>query len=242
MAKQAVNLSPILTPQLHTPGAPPATPHPEKPGNPQNPEAVPFQEDIAVLFPGKEVLLSEGRSVRVFPVTMPHVRKFYKGLFEAFATLFRTPQAQRVLQEKSTESMSALLPHIAPIIVNDLYDLMKECCRPSPDTLPHWDIPLVAQAFVEENFLPLELKLKPWMKPMDDLVSKLTGEPFSIWATIFKLSSAAGIQLKESLKAQASASTASPSPLEDGQSPNSGIGSSAPAEVKTTAAPSSLET
>lgn len=174
-----------------------------------------------ILVPGTKV-----GEFTVYPVGIKHVKKFTAALTRAIAMVLNHPALKMVDGKVADSSVQELMPTLLNIATGDLLDLVLECTTPTPpDSLPHWVLPDLATAWLEESFLrDPEKQLRPWVQAMETLLVKLTGKPMSIWEIFSKFSSPAVTP------GTTSGTVSNPtSPTADGASPSSGSGASDPA-------------
>lgn len=152
--------------------------------------------DIAVLFPGKLVEVETGKgklSWQVHPVSLRHMRKFSLAVGRAVAAIGTLEVSKGGKLEDRARSV---IPVVVPIVLEDLLDLVVECCvqpegqMPRMDIrdLPHWLVVPVVEVWIDESF-GSEDKLRPWVAATERLLSRASGKPIDIWRTLSKLSS-----------------------------------------------------
>lgn len=199
----------------------------------------PYEGDMRVLFPGTFVPFDpakpDGEGARVYPVRAVHIRKYSKALFDALMQGLGKINWSDKSQPLDMDTLRNAFTGIAPVMGDSLWELVCECTVPHPDDLPHWVLPSVGTAFLQENFFE-EKKIRPWLQAMEVLVEKITGERFSISETFSKDSSPADIRSTVSSIRSKLGLTDNPSRTEDGRSPSSGTGSSAASDSSSTVA------
>ena len=175
--------------------------------------------DFRTLFPGTRISIETAKGKlgwTVFPVGFDKMQRFSKAVgraVTAITSLRFTPGASFEEQAK------LLLPAALPIILEDLLDLVAECCIPDPgfkitlQELPHYaSVPLI-EAWFEESF-GTEEKIRPFVRAVERLVKKISGKSVDLWGTLSTFSSALDIDSKTS-----STEGSPDSPTEDGASP-----------------------
>ncbi len=154
----------------------------EEQGPPAPAPATTAAAELAVLFPAREVKIGEGKSavaIAVRPMLVKHVRRFAEPIGAAIEKLV----ADGVDFNKLAESWPLLLKHLAPLLLNDLFDLLNECVDVELGEVPHWVLPDVAGAWIEENF-GSEDRLRPWFAVVSELLEKLGDEKVDLWASV----------------------------------------------------------
>lgn len=157
--------------------APPPRPPPDAPTENAG-EARSAADELAVLFPGREVFVG-GLMVRVGPMLVRHMRQFAEPIERAIDKLV----ADGVNFAALGESWPQLIRHLTPLLLNDLFALLNHCTDVELDDVPHWVLPEVAGAWIEENF-GTEQKLRPWFEVVSRILAKLGNEKIDLWATV----------------------------------------------------------
>ena len=162
-------------------------PEPEPP-EPANGDAA----VLAAMFPGRTLLLDMDEQgdhqveVEVMPLGFRHLRTFSDKITTALGVVgsMSLPAGQ------SPEQLGkAIMMRAAPLLMGDLFDLLKECvviARPATvrlDDLPHWLVPNIVSAWLELSFGD-EKKWRPWIGAIDQAMSALTRTKFSILETV----------------------------------------------------------
>ncbi len=145
---------------------------------------------LAVLFPGELVPLDLGNgktgSARVFPLGFRHLRTFAKQITGALAVV---GNMQLPAEDDPAKMGKAIMMTAAPLLLGDLFVLLKECvviedpATLSLDDLPHWLVPDIVAAWLELSFGDPK-KWKPWIAAIDQAMTALTRQPFSISETV----------------------------------------------------------
>ncbi|PHR91968.1 MAG: hypothetical protein COA69_09390 [Robiginitomaculum sp.] len=134
-------------------------------------------EDMKVLFPGTVLTLAKIGDVTVFPLGITHISRFnsaIEGLLPRIAV-------QVDLSSLGT-AMKDLLPMIMPILLGECLDLLDECVvgvNLRDPHIPHWILPQVAEAWMEESFIG-EGKMDPWIQAVEGTIEKMTGQKIGI--------------------------------------------------------------
>ncbi len=184
------------------------------------------------IFPGRTIELEEGGVavvVHVYPPGLVHLEQFSTRVASILGVLANTDL--RGLQGGASKVVVGnLLERLGPLILSDLTGLVRECCvveveghpEATLDDLPHWHLAAVVEAWVEESFLE-ERKWRPWLEALERLISKATGQPFSISEMLSSSSSLPATRMPTS-----SAENDPGGPIAVGASPSSGSGSESP--------------
>lgn len=207
------------------------------------------KNEFDILFPtGVRVELEDNKCAYVFPMGMRHVRRVKSSVQEAIETLSNTQVSK---DASDTEKFSAVAASMVPFLTGELFDLVAlttvlgrmdgdgDSAKFIPnyeypmDLLPHWDVPVLAEAWWELNFAT-EGKRKPWIRAIESTVKRLTGVTFQISDWWSKTSSSLGTVLKTSLSDTKSPEnlTESDSLTEAGPQSSSLIGELKPAPLK----------
>lgn len=165
----------------------------------------PYKGDLRVLFPGRMIPLTSDSSpesphIFVYPVSIKQIGEYIDGLQELFANHVDFSKLRK-LPNGSTDpsSIKDAMPKIAPMLVASLWKLIRECCTPDPEQLPHEFIELVCEAWILENFAE-EKRYRPWAAMIQKLIERLFGRSISISEIISKYWSPLVIALKTSLE------------------------------------------
>lgn len=147
-------------------------------------------EALAVLFPGEVIELDLGNNqvgrVRVLPLGFRHLRMFAKQITGALSVVGNMQLPATSDPKKLGEQ---ILMAAAPLLLGDLFVLLKECvviespAKLSLDDLPHWLVPKLVSAWLEMSFGEPK-KWKPWIAAIDQAMTALTRQPFSISETV----------------------------------------------------------
>lgn len=140
----------------------------------------------------KRVPVLEGRAeALVFPLGVIHLRKFNERISKVITFIARNI---RFREGATTDEIGMqIMAEVAPLMMTDLFDLLLECVRFHPNTvkmdeLPHWDLPPIVEAWIDESFGTPE-KRDPWKRAIERTVARMTGEEFSISEMLSKDSS-----------------------------------------------------
>jgi len=147
-------------------------------------------EALDVLFPGRVVPLDLGDgktgSARVLPLGFRHLRTFAKQITGALSVVGNMQLPATSDPKKLGEQ---ILMAAAPLLMGDLFVLLKECvviespATLSLDDLPHWLVPDLVTAWLDMSFGDAK-KWKPWIAAIDQAMTALTRQPFSISETV----------------------------------------------------------
>ncbi len=162
-------------------------PEPDPPEPPNSDAAV-----LATLFPGTTLTLDLDDAglhqveVEVLPLGFRHLRVFSDKITTALGVVgsMSLPVGQ------STEQLGkAIMMRAAPLLMADLFDLLKECVvitKPATvklDDLPHWLVPPIVSTWLELSFGDPK-KWRPWIEVIDQAMASVTRKPFSILQTV----------------------------------------------------------
>lgn len=147
-------------------------------------------EALAVLFPGEVIKLDLGNGrvgrVRVLPLGFRHLRTFANQITRALSVV---GNMQLPADDDPAKMGKAIMMTAAPLLMGDLFVLLKECVvvedppTLSLDDLPHWLVPEIVAAWLEMSFGDPK-KWKPWIAAIDQAMTALTRQPFSISETV----------------------------------------------------------
>lgn len=141
-------------------------------------------EELEILFPGRKVSIGNGElqcEITVMPMLVRHIRDFAAPIEAAIGKL----TTDGVDFTKLGESWPLLIKHLAPLLINDLFDLLNECADMELNDLPHWVLPDVAGAWLDENF-GSEEKLRPWFEVVSKILEKVSTEKVDLWGSVSK--------------------------------------------------------
>lgn len=146
----------------------------------------------SILNPGTEVVLSDGTTkCHVYPISFKQIGKFATRIIGAISSIASAlPSGKRM--PTNDEVMAVLSSRAIPVVLSDLMDLVAECTRfddkRTIDDLPHWDVPLIIEAWIEENFSDPK-KWTTWVTTIELLMEKVTKKPFSFKALMSETAS-----------------------------------------------------
>jgi len=185
------------------------------------------------IFPGRVVEFEEGAvefKVRVYPPGFQHFELFSTRIAAAVGLIANMDLRGATTGSGAQDFAKRVIQQVGPIVLSDLLGLVRECCvveidghpEATLDDLPHWHLASVVEAWIEESFLE-ERKWRPWLGALERLISKATGQPFSISETLSSRSSSPATPTLTSSDA-----SDPDGPIEAGVSPSSGSGSESP--------------
>ena len=148
-------------------------------------------EALSVLFAGVVVPLDLGDDhpmgrARVLPLGFRHLRTFVNQITSALSVVGNMQLSSTSDPKKLGEQ---IMMAAAPLLMGDLFELLKECvviespATLSLDDLPHWLVPDLVSAWLELSFGDPK-KWKPWIAAIDQAMTALTRQPFSISETV----------------------------------------------------------
>lgn len=160
------------------------------------------KEAIRALFPGKTIKLDERVHATVYPLGVPHIRRFTDHLVGAFSTLARTGiRSGGSESEVGARFMGALLPQVVAsmtdildeCVVVDVYPTLEDAkpTRVAVSDLPHHYLPPIAEHWVRESFGD-EGKREPWLQAARGIWGTITGEEVSTSEMLSRCASALG--------------------------------------------------
>lgn len=134
--------------------------------------------DLKTLFPGRELEI-EGLSdpLTIYPLGISHISKFNAAIEGLLPRI-----ASQVDLSSIGSAMKDLLPMITPILLGEALDLVDECVvglELKDPLIPHWILPQVVEAWIEESFIG-EGKIEPWIQAIERTIEKMTGEKLEI--------------------------------------------------------------
>ena len=121
---------------------------------------------LAALFPGREVDIG-GIPVKVMPLGVRHIRKFSDAVGRIMPTIVGVIGNEKLGKEEWTNKVVTTL---MPFAMSDLLGLIDDCVDVDLNSVPQWELPKIAEAWIEESF-GSEEKLRPWR----DLMTRLKG-------------------------------------------------------------------
>lgn len=153
-------------------------------------------EVVEILVPGVVVPMpSLGCQAIVYPLGVRQMKRFgaiFSNALSALASVF-------VVKGKSKEELANdTLKQLVPFVLTYALDIVTDCVRfqlpdGTPvklkrpdgtvvdlklDDVPHWEAAPVVSVWLLESFGE-EKKWRPWVQAIEDLMSKVTGKPFS---------------------------------------------------------------
>ena len=166
---------------------------------------------VEMLFPGRSISVDASRGITaiVYPPGIVHIRQFSRDIVSGVMAIVGSMTTNKGAAQ--AEKTKALLAQLVPFVLTNLIDLVGECtrleCKAAPNLkladLPHYLVPPIVQAWVEESFIG-ENKLLPWKAAIEALIEKATGKPTSISEMVSNFSS------PPATPAKTSSSTGSP--------------------------------
>ncbi len=129
----------------------------------------------AWVLPGRQVATEAGPCT-VYPLGVIHIRQFKQRLSAALQfALGKVGRKGATEEELGNDLVAVLVPHL----VDELLDLLEDCVRFERDgvrvaALPHWDLPVIAEAWLRESF-DEERKRRPWVQAVREAVSRMAG-------------------------------------------------------------------
>ncbi len=177
-------------PRAPVPGA---EPPPDVAGTDTNTDSENTDADVlAVMFPCAGLVLDLDEhgnhqvEIDVLPLGFRHLRTFSDKITTALGIVgsMSLPAGQ------SPEQLGkAIMMRAAPLLMGDLFELLRECVvitKPVTvklDDLPHWLVPKIVTTWLELSFGDPK-KWRPWIGAIDQAMTSLTRQPFSILATV----------------------------------------------------------
>lgn len=134
--------------------------------------------EMTVLFPGRTVNCGQF-SARVTPMLVRHIREFSEPIEKTIRGMIDAGVDFNSL----AGSWPQLMAHLLPLVMGDLFELLNSCTDVDLDSVPHWVLPQVAEAWINENFGAQD-QLRPWFEVVSRILSKLGTEEVDLWATV----------------------------------------------------------
>lgn len=106
---------------------------------------------LEALFPRRSVVIGEGEhaiTVRVQGVCIQDIREFGDAACEAVVRIVQMLGAGQKGKSLSEVAVAA----VAPLAMTKLFDLMANCCSHDIRVLPHYALPPIVEAWIEETF------------------------------------------------------------------------------------------
>lgn len=148
--------------------------------------------EMDVLFPGKGIELNEKLIAHVYPIGLQQLKKYSNRIFELFKTVMGSIKVDKKSSFEQTKNdvRKALTPEIlqsiVPMLSTDFVDIISECVMleiktegfkdkriPLSETnVPHFYLPKIITAWVQENFEGDE-RLNPWKEAVNDVIKRL---------------------------------------------------------------------
>ena len=142
-------------------------------------EDVQSVEDV-LLGTGAKFDIEGGGHVIVHPLGITHIKRFSGAIAKIVSA------AMRFFQGESTD-MKAVGAIALPIVMAEAVDLVEACCVCVDcewKSLPHWEFPPIAEAWIEMSF-GSEKAVTGWTKLVEAIVRRFAGdEEFSISETL----------------------------------------------------------
>ncbi len=152
---------------------------------------------MKALYPGTLVeirLGAQGQRVvtaTVYPVGFKHLQKFTVLMMRVGETLSKASATVRkdVDEDELKKAMgNEVIKALVPIVMDEMMGLVAECVvfddeNVTMDSLAHYHIAPIIEAWIAESFLPLE-KLRPWIEAINRLLNQVTGKPMNLWGTL----------------------------------------------------------
>jgi hypothetical protein len=125
---------------------------------------------VDVLFPGREIVIIEGKlSARVYPVGFKHVKALRGSVLRIIDSMMSMPSfREAAIKQDWAQAGKIVTQVLLPVVMTDLLTVFAECVRfdnseVTVEDLPHYCIPKLAVAWIEESFIGAD-KLSPWME------------------------------------------------------------------------------
>lgn len=158
--------------------------------------------DLSVMFPGKRVDLpgpdgSTAMTVIVTPLGIVHMQKFIDCIQEIVPKLSSQMDITKLFKvgkggEEGMGFTQKLMPIVVPMLTSDIIGIIDECVQgldlKKSKNAPHWWLPRIVEAWIVESFGD-EMKLRPWVEAVDNVLSRATGESLGLWETLSRSSS-----------------------------------------------------
>ena len=141
--------------------------------------------DLAAMFPGRAVDLGGGVTVIVKPLRYRDIRKFAERISAVIPDMLGLAALAEKKDVPMEEWGRQLQNTLGPFLLNDLLELVNDCTDADLADAPHWLLPKIITAWIEETFGD-PTKLTVWdeairsvlaAKPVKAMVTQATKEP-----------------------------------------------------------------
>ena len=150
------------------------------------------------LFPGKQIKTDLDVVITVYPLGVTHIKRFTEDI----TRIVNASQSIRVSKNADKKQVAEqFVMGLIPLVLTDALELVKECTKVEGadfDELPHWLLPDIASAWIEESFGE-EKKWRPWVTLIESTISRVTKQTFSISEIWSKASSQQATDSNQSL-------------------------------------------
>lgn len=163
---------------------------------------------LRILFPGRKVVLptlgptDPNIEVTVYPLGVRHVQMFggmVENAIERVIGAIGHDKIEKLLDRDKRDGTAisgadimGAMPSLVPIVCTDLAAIVNECV-PELDiydpAFPHFWLPPLAEAWIEESFMGNSLKVRPWVDLIDKTLAKVTGkDTIGLWDSLSNIS------------------------------------------------------
>ena len=147
-------------------------------------------KDAKALVPGRTLEI-DGHEITVFPAGICHSGKLFTkvvGVLQSAAEMKARPG------ESVRDHGDRVVNDMIPFAIRNALDIIKDCVelpnRADFDRLPHYFLPPIAQAWIEESFGE-EKKWRPWLALVEEAATRLNGgkpiQMSEIWSKALSL-------------------------------------------------------
>lgn len=152
--------------------------------------------EMDILVPGQEVVLNEKLKAHVYPIGVVQLKRYSNRILDLIKTVIGSV---KVDNQSSYEAMKdavqkavtpKIIESVLPMLTSDFLDVISECVMfevgdesfkdkripMSELNLPHFYIPKIVTAWVQENFEGDD-RLNPWKEAINDILNRLNKKP-----------------------------------------------------------------
>lgn len=134
----------------------------------------------AVLVAGRKLTLKCGVTCTVYPVGMPQLPEFAEHLSAIMNVV--TTSGKPIVGDQAAEKArrSQIVGRLLPYVLTNGLKLASKCVvfeklgddEVTMEQLPHWDVALIAKAWIEESIGEDAKNLEPWVALMEMVKTK----------------------------------------------------------------------
>jgi len=146
----------------------------------------PTPEDLAAMFPGRPFIIPTATNpitAVVYSIPFESIRRYSDLISECIGEV-----ASIVGNLGFKPTQGVVISIAVPIVIKRLLPLVASCIEGldiMAPRLPHWVVPQLVQAWIEESFGD-EKKVRPWVTLVEQVVLRTTGQTIGIWDTLLQ--------------------------------------------------------